>query len=118
MPGMLNLLLAFLNHPISSTLPVALRFNPLQIIAVLLAALASNRALGQMNGRSAPALSAQIMLSVALLSVILASNLGVSDDVHPAVDTALVVRLVIGGVLISLWNALHTKLKALPVRSS
>jgi hypothetical protein len=55
---------------------------------------------------------------VALLSVILASNLGVSDDVHPAVDTALVVRLVIGGVLISLWNALHTKLKALPVRSS
>jgi hypothetical protein len=117
MPGMLNLLLAFLNHPISSTLPVALRFNPLQIIAVLLAALASNRALGQMNGRSAPALSAQIMLSVALLSVILASNLGVSDDMHPAVDTALVVRLVLSGGLISLWNALQTRLKSIPVRS-
>jgi hypothetical protein len=51
------------------------------------------------------------------MSIILASNLGVSDDVHPAVNTALVVRLVIGGGLISLWNALHIRLKAIPVRS-
>jgi hypothetical protein len=114
---MIHVLLVFLNHPISSVVPLALRFNPLQLIAVLLAALASNRALSQMNGKSAPALSAQIMLSVALLSVILASNLGVSDDMHPAVDTALVVRLVLGGGLISLWNALQTRLKSIPVRS-
>jgi len=117
MLGMLHLLLAFLNHPISSNLSLTLQFTPLQLIAVLLAALASNRALSQMNGRSVPMLSAQVMLSVALLSVVLASNLGVSNDVHPAAGMALVLRLVIGGGLISLWNALHTRLKAIPVRS-
>ena len=98
---MLHLLLAFLNHPLSSSLLLALQFSPLQLIAVLLAALASTRAFVQMNGRSAPALSAQIMLSLALLSIVLASNLGVSDDMRPAVDMALVLRLVIGGGLIS-----------------
>ncbi|WP_407541932.1 hypothetical protein Q0M94_20855 (plasmid) [Deinococcus radiomollis] len=114
---MLHLLLTFLNHAISANLPLALQFSPLQLIAILLAALASNRALIQMNGKSAPALSAQIMLSVALLSIVLASNLGVSDDLHPAVDMALVIRLVIGGGLVSLWNVLHTRLKLLPIRS-
>ena len=114
---MTHLLLVFLNHPISSTLPLALRFNPLQLIAVILAALASNRALSQMNGRSAPALSAQVMLSLAFLGIILASNLGVSDDMQPAVDIALVLRLVIGGGLVSLWSLLYTRLKAIPVRS-
>ena len=113
---MIHELLVFLNHPMSSALPLALQVSPLQLLAVLLAALASSRALAQMQGRSAPALSAQVMLSITLLSVILASNLGVSDDMHPAVDMALVVRLVIGGGLMSLWNALHTRLKVVPVR--
>ena len=49
-----------------------------------------------MQGRSVPALSAQVMLSVALLSIVLASNLPESDA-RPDLGMALVLRLVIGG---------------------
>ncbi len=117
MPGMIHALLVFLNHPISSALPLALRFSPLQLIAVLLAALASSRAMTQMRGRSAPAISAQVMLSVALLSIVLASNLP-ENDARPDLGMALILRLVVGGVLVSVWNALHRRLRAIPVRSS
>lgn len=117
MLGMIHALLVFLNHPISSALPLALRFSPLQVIAVLLACLASSRAMAQMQGRSAPALSAQVMLSVALLSVVLASNLP-ENDARPDLGVALILRLIVGGVLVSVWNRLHRRLTAVPVRSS
>jgi hypothetical protein len=109
--------LVFLNHPISSALPLALQFSPLQLIAVLLAALASSRAMGQMHGRSAPAVSIQVMLSIALLSIVLASNLP-ENDARPDLGIALVLRLVVGGALVSMWNALHSRLKVIPVRAS
>ena len=108
--------LLFLNHPISSGLPLSLRFSPLQLLAILLAALASSRALGQMQGRSVSALSVQVMLSIALLSIILASNLPESDA-RPDLGMVLVVRLVIGGMLVSAWNSLQSRLRAVPVRS-
>ncbi|WP_407542100.1 hypothetical protein Q0M94_17665 (plasmid) [Deinococcus radiomollis] len=114
---MFHTLLTFLNHPVSSSLPLALQFSSLQLIAVLLAALASSRALGQMQGRSAPAVSIQVMLSVALLCIILASNLP-ENDARPDLGIALVLRLVVGGALLSMWNALHSRLKAVLVRSS
>ncbi|WP_407573007.1 hypothetical protein [Deinococcus altitudinis] len=114
---MIHMLLVFLNHPVSSVLPLAVQFSPLQLIAVLLAALASSRALGQMQGRSVPALSAQVMLSIALLSIILASNLP-DNDARPDLGIALVLRLVVGGMLVSVWNALQSRLRAIPVHSS
>lgn len=117
MPGMLHTLLVLLNHPVSSVLPLAVRLSWLQVIAVVLAALASSRALGQTAGKSAPAVSAQVMLSVALLSIVLASNLGVEGDLRPDVGMALVLRLVVGGVLVSAWQSLSTRLKAIPIRS-
>ncbi|MGY2896026.1 hypothetical protein [Deinococcus sp. UYEF24] len=112
---MLYTFLAFLNHPVCSSLPLALQFSPLQLIAVLLAALASSQALGQMHGRSAPAVSVQVMLSVALLSIILASTLP-ENEARPDLGLALVLRLVIGGALVSIWNALSSRLKVIKGR--
>ena len=114
---MVHTFLEWLNHPVWSSLPLALRFSPLQLVAVFLAALASSRALWQMQGRSIPALSAQVMLSVALLSIVLASNLP-ENDARPDLGMALILRLVVGGVLVSMWNSMQSRLKGIPARSS
>jgi len=115
-------LLMVLTRPVSTVVPLAFQFSPLQLLCVLLAALAASRALRLLEHRPrAVWLSAEVMLSVALLSIALASGLpsgdGSSDAVRPDQGAALILRLVLGGVLVSLWHSLSLRVRPAFVRS-
>ncbi|WP_188961468.1 hypothetical protein [Deinococcus aquiradiocola] len=104
-----------LTHPLLTHAPLALQLSALQLVALLLAALAASHAYRRMPGSDRAgtlSFSAQVMLAVALLSIVLTANLPTSDA-PGHVDAALMVRIVLGGAFVSAWHTLRTRLTPL-----
>lgn len=110
---------ALLTSPLLAHVPLAFQLNLLQVVAVVLAALTVSNAYAHMaRTRPSTLLSAEVMLGLALMSVVLASTLASSDQQQPDHAAALVVRLVLGGALVSVWHTARTRIPALARRAA
>jgi len=104
-------LFLMLSAPVADSLPLALRLSLLQLVAVLLGALAGCHAWMRMERVAVPVqvrlLSFEVMLSVVLVAVALLSTLPLGDEPSGAVARAAIMRVVLGGLMLPLVHALR-----------
>ncbi|WP_189093586.1 hypothetical protein [Deinococcus ruber] len=94
-------------HPLIPNAPLLWQLNVLQALSLLLAACAAHRGLSAMVSRSYRIWgSAEVMLSLVLLSCVLISTLPIWEDVTSQVAAGLVVRSVLGGLFVQCWHLL------------
>jgi len=104
-------LLSLLSAPVSASLPLVLQLSALQVMALLLGALAGCHAWKRMERVSAPVhsrlLSLEVMLSLVLVAIALLSTLQLGDAPSSAQAGAALARVLLGGLSLPLLNALR-----------